>query len=334
MNLGHYENTMQSIYSHFTRMILFLAIFSSMVNAWCDTNYPVKTIKLIVPFPAGGGTDAVARIVSQKMSEIFNESIIVENKIGAGGSLATEWVARSTPDGYTLLFTTSGHAIQPHLQKLNWQPIKDFYPISTLVSNPLVIAVRYDFEANSIKELIRLAKDHPGKFSYGSSGLGSALNLSAEYFKSMAGVDIVHVPYSGNGPMTLALLKGEVNMVFDSLTGPLPNIQNNRLKALAVTSLKRSFALPETPTLDEAGLKGYEFTSWSGILAPANTPKIIIDKLNSQIKQALEDKSVKDRLMGYGYTPTASSSKEFQDLISSDLDKYKRMIEDLKIELK
>jgi len=314
-------------------LLFFIALTMGQSIAWSDTNFPSKTIKLIVPFPAGGGTDAVARIVTQKMGDLFNESIIVENKIGAGGSVATEFVAHSQPDGYTLLFTTSGHAIQPNLQKLNWHPVKDFYPISTLVTNPLVLAVKNDFEADSIKELINLAKENPGKLTYGSSGLGSALNLSAEYFKSSAKVDIVHVPYSGNGPMTLALLKGEVNMVFDSLTGPLPNIKSNKLKALAVTSLKRSFALPDTPTLDEAGIKGYDFSSWSGILAPANTPKSVVEKLNLQIKQALQDKSVKDRLMGFGYSPLHSTSQEFQDLISTDLEKYKSMIKDLKIEV-
>ena len=313
--------------------LIFIVFSFGQMIAWSDTNYPTKTIKLIVPFPAGGGTDAVARIVTQKMGDLFNETLIVENKIGAGGSVATEFVARSQPDGYTLLFTTSGHAIQPNLQKLNWHPTKDFYPVSTLVTNPLVLAVKNDFEADSIKELINMAKESPGKLTYGSSGLGSALNLSAEYFKSSAKVDIVHVPYSGNGPMTLALLKGEVNMVFDSLTGPLPNIKSNKLKALAVTSLKRSFALPDTPTLDEAGIKGYDFSSWSGILAPASTPKSVVEKLNLQIKQALQDKSVREKLMGFGYTPVHSTSQELQDLISSDLEKYKQMIKDLKIEI-
>jgi hypothetical protein len=293
--------------------------------------YPLKTIKLVVPFPAGGGTDAVARIVTQKMSEEFNEAIIVDNKIGAGGSVATEFVARAEPDGYTLLFTTSGHAIQPNLQKLNWDPIKDFAPISTLVKNPLVIAVRPDFKASSIKELVRMAKENPGKFTYGSSGSGSSLNLSAEYFKSVAKVDIVHIPYSGNGPMTLALLKGEVDMVFDSLTGPLPNIHANKLRALAVTTLNRSFALPDTPTLDEAGLKGYDFSSWSGILAPAGTAKEIIQKLNHQMASVLENPSVREKLMNFGYTPMSSSSQEFQETIKLNLEKYKKMIKDLSI---
>ena len=293
--------------------------------------YPLKTIKLLVPFPAGGGTDAVARIVTQKMSEEFNEAIIVENKIGAGGSVATEFVARAEPDGYTLLFTTSGHAIQPNLQKLNWDPIKDFAPISTLVKNPLVVAVRPDFKASNIKELVRMAKENAGIFTYGSSGAGSSLNLSAEYFKSVAKVDIVHIPYSGNGPMTLALLKGEVDMVFDSLTGPLPNIHANKLRALAVTTLNRSFALPDTPTLDEAGLKGYDFSSWSGILAPAGTSKEIIQKLNHQMASVLENPSVRERLMNFGYTPMSSSSQEFQDMIKLNLEKYKKMIKDLNI---
>jgi len=309
--------------------MLLNAVASCCVLA--QSAYPLKTIKLVVPFPAGGGTDAVARIVTQKMSETFNESIIVENKIGAGGSVATEYVAHAEPDGYTLLFTTSGHAIQPHLQKLNWDPIKDFTPISTLVKNPLVIAVRPDFKANNIKDLIKMAKDNPGKFTYGSSGSGSALHMSAEYFKSVAKVDIVHIPYSGNAPMTLALLKGEVDMVFDSLTGPLPNIHAGKLRALAVTTLKRSFALPDTPTLDEAGLKGYDFSSWSGILAPAGTPQDIVQKLNHQMAIALENTSVRERLMNFGYTPMSSSSQELQDTIAQDLEKYKRMIKDLNI---
>jgi len=313
--------------------LLFSVLLSHQTTCFAETNFPTKTIKLIVPFPAGGGTDAVARIVTQKITDEFNASIIVENKIGAGGSVATEFVARSPSDGYTLLFTTSGHCIQPHLQKVNWNPIKDFTPISTLVTNPLVVAVRADFEAENIKDLIRLAKDKPNKFTYGSSGAGSALNLSAEYFKYMANVEIVHVPYSGNGPMTLALLKGEVDMVFDSLTGPLPNIRSNRLRPLAVTSLNRSFALTDTPTLDEAGIKGYNFSSWSGILAPANTPKDIVQKLNAQINRALLDKSVRERLNGFGYSPIASSTQEFQDLIKDDLEKYKKMIKDLKIEV-
>jgi tripartite-type tricarboxylate transporter receptor subunit TctC len=311
-------------------LLLFLNAMAAS-HTLAQTSFPTKTIKLVVPFPAGGGTDAVARIVTQKMSETFNESIIVENKIGAGGSVATEYVAHAEPDGYTLLFTTSGHAIQPHLQKLNWDPIKDFTPISTLVKNPLVIAVRPDFKANSIKDLIKMAKDNPGKFTYGSSGSGSALHMSAEYFKSVAKVDIVHIPYSGNAPMTLALLKGEVDMVFDSLTGPLPNIHAGKLRALAVTTLKRSFALPETPTLDEAGLKGYDFSSWSGILAPAGTPQDIVQKLNHQMAIALENASVRERLMNFGYTPMSSSSQELQDTIAQDLEKYKRMIKDLNI---
>ena len=311
-------------------LLLFLNAMAAS-HTLAQTSLPIKTIKLVVHFPAGGGTDAVARIVTQKMSETFNESIIVENKIGAGGSVATEYVAHAEPDGYTLLFTTSGHAIQPHLQKLNWDPIKDFTPISTLVKNPLVSAVRPDFKANSIKDLIKMAKDNPGKFTYGSSGSGSALHMSAEYFKSVAKVDIVHIPYSGNAPMTLALLKGEVDMVFDSLTGPLPNIHAGKLRALAVTTLKRSFALPETPTLDEAGLKGYDFSSWSGILAPAGTPQDIVQKLNHQMAIALENASVRERLMNFGYTPMSSSSQELQDTIAQDLEKYKRMIKDLNI---
>jgi tripartite-type tricarboxylate transporter receptor subunit TctC len=306
-------------------------IFGSVMSFVLAADFPSKPIRLVIPFPPGGGADAVARVVALKLSENLGQVIIVDNKAGAGGSIATDFVSKSEADGYTLLFTTSGHSIQPQLQKVNWDPIKDFSPISLVVTTPLVVAVNPNLPVNSIPELIKLLKEQPGKYSYGSSGLGGPLNLAVEYFKNLANVDIVHVPYSGNGPMTLALLRGDIQLVFDSLNGPLPNIKIGKMRAIGVTSLKRNLILPETPSLDESGVKGYEFLLWDGILGPAGIPKEITQKLNTQLIRAVQTPSVKESLNNLGYTATGNSINEFSELIKSDYEKYGQIIKQLKI---
>jgi len=251
--------------------------------AWCQADFPTKTIKLIVPFPAGGGTDAVARIVTQKMGELFNESIIVENKIGAGGSVATEFVARAQPDGYTLLFTTSGHSIQPNLQKLSWHPIKDFYPISTLVTNPLVLAVRSDFESDSIKDLIIRAKEHPGKLTYGSGGIGTLQHVWGAILTSSLGLDMLHIPFKGASPAHQEMMGGRLDVMFDNMSASKQYVQSGRLKGLVVSSAARSPQLPNVPTVNESGLVKFEGESWFGIFAPAGTPAPVVAKLREAL---------------------------------------------------
>jgi len=318
-------------FSIFGASLLGLATLMLPTGEAAAQGFPIKPIRIIVPFPPGGGADVTARALAQKMTENLGQTVLVENKAGAGGGIATDYVARAEADGYTLLFTTTGHTIQPHLQKQAWDPIRDFTPLSLIATTPLIIAVNPAIKASTLPELIALAKASPGKLTYGSSGPGGPLNLAAEYFKSMAGVNIVHVPYGGNAPMTVAVLRGEVDMVFDSPTGPLPNIRAGKMRGIATTGPRRLAALPDMPTVEEAGLPGYQFVLWNGIMAPAATPREIVEKLNAEIIKAVNSPEVSNRYSTLGYTPTSTSLPEFATLVASDFAKYGRIIREAKI---
>lgn len=295
--------------------------------------FPSKPIRIVVPFPPGGGADVQVRHLAQKMGENLGQTVLVENKPGAAGGIGTEYVARAKPDGYTLLFTTTGHTVQPHLQNLAWDPVNDFTPLSLITTTSLIIAVNPAVKANTLQELIALAKANPGKLTYGSSGSGGPFHLAVEYFKSMAGVSIVHVPYSGGAPQIVAVLRGEVDMVFDSFTGPLPNILAGKLRAIAVTGPRRAAVLPGTPTVAEAGLPGYQFVSWNGIMAPAATPKDIVARLNAEIVKAVNSPEVSNRYTTLGFTPTSTSLPEFAALVATDLAKNGKIIKDSKMKV-
>lgn len=291
-------------------------------------SYPSKPIRLIVPFAPGGGADVTARAIAQKISENIGQSVFIDNRAGAGGNIGTEATAKAAPDGYTYLLTTNGHTIQPNLQKLPWDPIRDFAPVSLVVTYPLMVVVHPSVQANSIKELIALAKSQPGRLSYGTSGPGTNLNLASELFKSMAGVDVMHVPYKGNAPVTTAILSGEVQMVVDSMTGPLPHVRSGKLRALAVTTSKRSAVMPELPTVAESGVPGYEFIGWSGILAPAATPREAIARFHAEIVKALGAQDVRNRLTVFGYEPESNTPEQFAAFIAVELAKYAKIIKD------
>ena len=292
--------------------------------------YPSRPIRWIVPFPPGGGADVTARTIAQKMAESVGRPVVVENRAGAGGNIGTEFVARSAPDGYTLLQTTNGHAIQPHLRKLSWDPVKDFAPISLVATFPLVIAVNPSVPAATLRELVAYARANPGKLTYGSSGTGGPLQLGAEIFKTAAGVDILHVPYKGNAPMTMAVVAGEVSMVFDSMTGPLPNIRAGRLRALGVTGSKRSAVLPNVPTATESGVP-VSYEAWNGMLVAAGTPPEIIARLNREIVQAVGLPEVRERLSGLGYDPITNTPGQFAALIAADLERFGKTIREVGI---
>jgi tripartite-type tricarboxylate transporter receptor subunit TctC len=305
-----------------------LTLASAVVSA---QDYPNKPIRWIVPFPPGGGADATARIISQKIQANTGKTLIVDYKAGAGGNIGTEYVAHSTPDGYTILQTTNGHAIQPHLRKQTWDPIKDFTPITIVASYPLLIAVHPSVPANTLQELVAYAKKNPGKLTYGSSGPGGPLHIGAEIFKRAAGVDILHVPYKGNGPMTLAVLSGEVSMVFDSMTGPLPNVRAGKLRALAYMGEKRSPQLPDVPTATEAGVP-VVYAAWNGMMAPAGTPPEAITWLHREIVKAVASPDVNEKLSGLGYEPkTNASPQEFAAQVASDLDRFGKIIKEANI---
>jgi tripartite-type tricarboxylate transporter receptor subunit TctC len=307
---------------------LLLAVFAGAASG---QEFPSRPLRWIVPFPPGGGADATARIISQKLIENTGKQVVVDYRAGAGGNIGTEFVARAPGDGYTILQTTNGHTIQPHLRKQSWDPIKDFAPITVVASYPLLIAAHPSVPASSLQELVKYAKANPGRLSYGSSGPGGPLHIGAEIFKRAAGVDILHVPYKGNAPMTLAVVAGEVSMVFDSMTGPLPNIRAGKLKALGYMGEKRSPQLPDVPTATEAGVP-VVYAAWNGMMAPAGTPPDALAWLHREIVRAASSPDVQERLAGLGYEPkTSASREEFAAQVASDLDRFGKIIREVGI---
>ncbi|VCU72065.1 Tripartite tricarboxylate transporter family receptor [Pigmentiphaga humi] len=290
------------------------------------SDYPTRPIRLVVPFPAGGGVDAVARALSKELGATLGTTIVVDNRGGAGGAVGTSDVARSAPDGYTLLLTTNGHSILPHIQRTDWDPIKDFSPVSQVAVLPMAILVNARSPITSLPDLIATAKQAPGKLSYASSGIGGPFHLGMEMFKNMAGIDILHVPYKGNAPMATALLGGEVQMSMDTLAVSLPQVKAGKFRAVAVTSGHRLRLLPGVPTVGESGVPGYEYQGWQGVLAPAGTPPDIVAKLNAALVQVIAMPRVNEQLEQLGFEPQSSSTAEFAGLISSDLEKYGKVI--------
>jgi len=308
---------------------LVCALFSGGAAA---QSYPDRPIRWIVPFPPGGGADATARTISQKITDNTGKTILVDYRPGAGGNIGTEFVARAPADGYTVLQTTNGHTIQPHLRKLSWDAIKDFTPITVVASYPLLIVVHPSVPAQTLQELVAYAKKNPGKLTYGSSGPGGPLHIGAEIFKHTAGVDILHVPYKGNAPMTLAVVSGEVSMVFDSMTGPLPHIRAGKLRALGYMGEKRSPQLPDVPTAKEAGIPAV-YAAWNGMLAPAGTPPEAIAWLHREIVKAVASPEVSGRLTSLGYVPGTMPQAEFAKTIATDLERFGKIIRDTGIKV-
>jgi tripartite-type tricarboxylate transporter receptor subunit TctC len=292
--------------------------------------YPNKPIRMIVPFPAGGTTDIVARAVGNELTKALGQPVIVENRAGAGGNIGTELVAKAAPDGYTLLTCTVGtHAINAALySKLPFDPVKDFSPITNVAAVPNMLVLHPSVPAKSVKELIALLKAQPGKFSFASSGNGTSIHLSAELFRTMAGVQMLHVPYKGSAPALTDLAGGQVQMMFDNMPSALPLVKGGKLHAIAVTTSKRSPAMPELPTIAEAGLPGYEASAWFGILAPAGTPRDIVMKLNAAIVKALATPELKERLASQGAEAIGDTPEQFAAHIQAELVKWAKVVKD------
>ncbi len=273
-------------------------------------NYPTRPINLIIPFAAGGPTDIVGRIMGARMGQILGQTFVVEDRAGAGGNIGADFVAKASNDGYTLLFATvSTNAINPGLYKhMPYDAVKDFAPVGRVGVTPTLLMVNPSLPVTDVKSLVALLKANPGKYNYGSSGVGSILHLCGEEFKAMAGVDIVHVPYKGSAPMDTDLMGGQISMAFDATPTALPMSLSGKVRALGAGMLKRLDAMKDLPTLDEQGLKGYECYTWNIILAPAGTPQPIVDKLNAAINQSLDDPKVIDSLQKAGVDPTPGST--------------------------
>ncbi len=290
--------------------------------------YPNKSIRFIVPFSAGGGGDIVVRIVAAKLSERLGQNVAVDNRAGAGGSLGTEIASQAPPDGYTILMANvAPMAINVSLhKKLNYDPVKDFAPIALLVTFPNLLVVHPSLPVKSTKQLVDLAKARPGALTYASAGNGSTTHLSAELFQGMAGIKLIHVPYKGGGPALINLISGEVTMYFGSMPAALPHIRARRLMPLGVTSLKRSDAAPEIPSIAESGFPGFEAVTWIGVVAPKGVPQEIVDRLNKEIAQVLDMPDVRARLKSLGADPLTSTPSEFSAYIVSEIAKWAKVV--------
>ena len=314
---------------------LLIGAFSNIAvqDAWPQSTataappYPSKPIRMVVPFAAGGGADIVARALGQKLNEAYRQSVVVDNRAGGTTIAGTDMVAKAAPDGYTLLMATSGHVINPSFfAKLPFDAIKDFAPVTQVTSQAYIFGVYPGLPAKSVSEFVALAKSKPGQLNYASGGNGNATHLGAELLKDLAGIDLVHVPYKGGGPALIALISGEAAMLFSNISFTLPQIKAGKVRALAVTSAKRSLVAPELPTVAEAGVPGFELTSWYGVLAPAKTPKSIIASLHAEIVKGLNAPDLKARLANDGNEAVGSTPEAFAAYIASEIPKWARVI--------
>lgn len=307
-----------------------LLFLSSVSTGTLSQDYPTRAIRFVVPFPASGGGDIIIRALAQELSERLGQSVVVDNRSGAGGNVGTEVVARAPADGYTLVMANiSPFAINTSIyKKLPYNPLTDFTPITLVASFPNILVVHPSLPAQSMKELVALARARPDQLTYASSGAGSTTHLSAEFFKSQAKIDLVHVPYKGGGQALIDLIAGHVTMYFSSVPGALPHVRSRRLRGLAVTSLARSSASPDTPTLAESGYPGFEAITWIGAAAPAGLPRNIVIRLNSEIVDIMRRPEVRDRLIAQGAEPLTSTPEQFAAYIKSEIAKWAKIVRD------
>lgn len=311
---------------HIAKKIMALALAGMALSAYAQ--YPNKPIKMVVPFPPGGTTDILARAVAADLQKSLGQPVIVDNKAGAGGNIGSDYVAKSAPDGYTLLMGTVGtHAINVSLYpKMPYDAVKDFSPVSLVAGVPNVLVAAPNYPVNSVKDLIDAAKKSPDAVTFASSGSGTSIHLSGELFKQLAGVQMTHVPYKGSSAALPDVMSGQVNVMFDNAPSVMPQIKGGKLKAIAVTSSKRSPALPNVPTIAESGVAGFEASSWFGVLAPAGTPKDIVEKLSQAIAKALQTTEMKDRLAAQGADAVGNTPEQFAAHIKAEIDKWAKVV--------
>ena len=309
------------------RWLAGVAVALVLAPVWAQS-YPIRPPRLVVPFPPGGATDTLARLVGEELGKRLGQPVVIENRPGAGGNLAAQFVARAAPDGYTLLMApTSIYAIAMTLYKdPGFDVARDFTPVSTLANVPHVLVVHPSLAANNLKELVALAKAKPGELTVASQGTGTVSHLEAEMLQQMAGIQLTHVPYKGSAPALLDLLGGRTQIMFDSIASAMPQVRAGKLKAMAVAAETRASVLPDVPTVAEAALPGYRAESWLGILVPAHTPRAVIERLNRELNASLADPRVHQTLVERGFEPQASTPEQFVERIRGDLLAWARVV--------
>jgi len=303
--------------------VIVLALLAS--TAWSQS-YPVRPVRIIAPFSPGGGTDFIARLIAQKLSDRLGQQVLVENKPGAGGNLGAEYAVKSPPDGYTLLLVAGSYTVNPSLYKLSFDPVADIAPIIQLSQGPFVVAVHPSVPAKSLQELIAYARKQPGKLSYASSGSGSITHLAEALFMDMAKIDMVHIPYKGTGPALNDTIAGNTQVIWGSVATAVQFIKSGRLRGLAVTTAQRNPALPDLPTVAEAGVPGYEVVLWHGLIAPKGVPRPVVERLNREANDALKSKDVAELLAADGVAPAGGTSEKFQEVIRKDIERWRGIV--------
>ena len=305
------------------RSVAAVGLLALCATAPAQTAWPTKPITIVVPATPGGAIDIAARLIGAKLAAAWGQPVMVENRSGAAGMLGSDLVAKAAPDGYTLALVASSHAINPSMyRKLPFDTLKSFEPVVQTHMVPLVLAVNKELPVKNVGELVTYLKAHPGEASYASSGNGGAPHMSAELFKSMVGVDVAHVPYKGSTAAHPDLIAGRTALMFDTVAAMAPQIKGHKLQALAVSTSKRSSVLPEVPTMEEAGIKGYDTSTWGGLLAPAGTPKEVVAKLNAEVNKALAAPDVREKLTSAGIEPVGGTAAQFGSFIQSEMQRW------------
>jgi tripartite-type tricarboxylate transporter receptor subunit TctC len=300
--------------------------------ATAQAQWPAKPVKIVVPFPAGGPTDVITRVLADRLAQALGQAVVVDNKPGAGGSIGSDFVAKSAPDGYTLLMSTgSSHSVGPYLQKLSYDPVRDFTPIVYVGYATNILVASPKLAANTVAEFIEAAKKEPGRYNYATSGIGSVAHLTAEMFAAQAGIKLVHVPYKGTQLSIADLVQGNVSILFDSVTTAKPHVEAKRLKALGISSLKRSPIVPDIPTIAESGLPGFESWNYFGLFGPANLPRAVTERVNAETNRIVGDPAIRERFHQLGFEITGGTPGDFAAVIASESAKWSKVIRDANV---
>ncbi len=312
-------------------VVMALGLVSQSVDAAEVDSYPSKPIRLIVPFAPAGSNDLLGRVLGQKLNEAWHQPAIIDNRPGGGSTIGIETVVRAAPDGYTLLITSGGIAINVSLYKLSFNPVKDLAPIALLAQMPYLVAVNPSVPAKNIAELIAVAKAQPGKLTFASSGIGTSSHLMGEMFRTQAKIDMLHIAFKGGGPAVNSVISGEVKVLFNVITGVLPMVRAGKLKGLAVSSKQRAAVAPEVPTIAESGIAGFDVIAWYNLFAPARTSKPIVNKLNAEINRILQQSDTRTRFLGLGVEPMSGSPEALGDYLQFEIKRWAKLIKDADI---